>query len=166
MYLTQLTRGQSQKDLTLDQQCTVTRPGIAAIASAFLVELLTSLLQHPLRAHAPAPETSRSSGTSRADEHALGIVPQQIRGFLGSFENLVIRGQSFPQCSACSPKILSEYRKNGWEFVKRALEDKDYVAELSGLAEIQRQADALSQGLEWEDEEEEGVEKDDEGVLL
>ena len=40
------------------------------------------------------------------------------------------------------------------------------MAELSGLAEIQRKADALSKELEWEDEEEEGVEKDDEGVLL
>ena len=135
------------------------------MASAFLVELLTSLLQHPLGAHAPVPATNSSSDITPADEHALGIVPQQIRGFLGSFQNLVIRGQSFPQCSACSPKILSEFRKNGWEFVKRALEDKDYVAELSGLAEIQRQADALSQELEFEDEEE-GVDKDDEGVLL
>ncbi|KAI1173135.1 hypothetical protein F4777DRAFT_581259 [Nemania sp. FL0916] len=158
--------GDSQKDLTLDQQCTVTRPGIAAIASALLVELLTSLLQHPLRHHAPAPTTSSTAQeVDPADEHALGIVPHQIRGFLNRFQNLVIRGQSYPCCSACSPSILSAYRNEGWEFVKRALEDKDYVAELSGLAEVQRKAEALAGDVDWE--EDEGAQgDDDEGVLL
>lgn len=158
---------QSQKDLTLDQQCTVTRPGIAAIASALLVELLTSLLQHPLGHHAPAPATSstapQEAGTT--EEYALGIVPHQIRGFLNRFQNLVIRGQSYPCCSACSPPILSAYRNEGWEFVKRALENKDYVAELSGLAEVQRKAEAMAGEIDWE-EEGSAQGDDDEGVLL
>ncbi|KAJ1326607.1 ubiquitin-like modifier-activating enzyme ATG7 [Microdochium nivale] len=163
--------GDSQKDLTLDQQCTVTRPGIAAIASALLVELLTSLLQHPDGHHAPAPAVAGSSGTvepSPADEHALGIVPHQIRGFLSRFQNINIKGHSYPSCSACSRPILSAYRDDGWNFVKRALDDKEYIAELSGLAEVQRQAEALSGDVDWDEEEGDELDggADDEAIML
>ncbi|PHH78457.1 hypothetical protein CDD83_3976 [Cordyceps sp. RAO-2017] len=85
----------SMKDQTLDQQCTVTRPGVAAIASALLVELLTSLLQHPLGKHAPAPQPTPGSIPDRdPPEHPLGLVPHQIRGHVSTFQNLVIRGHS------------------------------------------------------------------------
>ena len=44
----------STRNRTLDQQCTATRPGLSAIASAISVELAVTLLHHPLRALAPA----------------------------------------------------------------------------------------------------------------
>ncbi|KAH7325890.1 E1-like activating enzyme [Stachybotrys elegans] len=145
----------SMKDQTLDQQCTVTRPGVAAIASALLVEMLTSLLQHPLGKEAPAPQPTQGSIPERdPPSHPLGLVPHQIRGYVSTFQNIIIRGQSYDCCSACSPKVLDAYRTDGWTFVKRALQEKDYVAELSGLAEVQRRAEEMAENVDWEEEDE------------
>lgn len=155
----------SMKDQTLDQQCTVTRPGVAAIASALLVELFASILQHPQKHHAPAPvptSTAANPGLSYdrdPPDHALGIVPHQIRGFLHTFQNMIIRGQSYPHCSACSKQVIAAYKVGGWAFVKKALEDRNFIAELSGLAEVQRKAEAAAAEVEWS--EEEGDEGDD-----
>lgn len=91
-------------------------------------------------------------------------MPHQIRGYVSTFENNIIRGQSYTSCSACSPTILEAYRRDGWDFVKKALMEKDYVAELSGLAEVQRQAEKMSAELDWE-EEEEGADEGD-GELI
>ncbi|KAK4226502.1 hypothetical protein QBC38DRAFT_480253 [Podospora fimiseda] len=157
----------SMKDQTLDQQCTVTRPGVAAIASALLVELFTSILQHPKKQHAPAPVASAGGHFERdPPDHPLGIVPHQIRGFLANWDNLKITGKSFTHCSACSKPILSAYRDDGWEFVKKALESRDYVAELSGLAEVQRQAELAAADVDWSEEEEDLDGEEGEGILL
>lgn len=100
-----------------------------------LVELFVSILQHPAGAAAPAAE---SANAERGD-HPLGLVPHQIRGFLSNFTNLSVTGRSYDCCSACSDKILSAYKTDGWEFVKKALNDKDYIEELSGLKEVREQ---------------------------
>lgn len=76
---------------------------------------------------------------------------------------MLITGRPYDCCSACSPKILEAYEKEGWEFVKRAINEKGYVEELSGLAEVQRKADQLGDELEWDEEE---GEEEGEGVLL
>lgn len=91
-------------------------------------------------------------------------MPHQIRGFLSTFQNMMIRGESYPCCSACSKPILDAYQKDGWEFVKKALEEKDYVAELSGLAEVQRRAEAMAEDVEFSEEED--AEGDDDGEVV
>lgn len=123
---------QSVTDRTLDQQCTVTRPGIAAIASAMLVEILVSLIQHPLGASAPAP----TNVTADRGDHPLGLVPHQIRGYLSNFQNIMIKGNSYDCCSACSDRITGAFKSEGWQFVRKALNEKGFVEDLSGLAEV------------------------------
>jgi ubiquitin-like modifier-activating enzyme ATG7 len=58
---------------------------------------------------------------------------------------------------------LDAYRKDGWGFVKRALMEAGYVAELSGLAEVQRRAEEMAGEVDWEEEDDL---EDGEGELL
>jgi ubiquitin-like modifier-activating enzyme ATG7 len=60
----------SVSDRTLDQQCTVSRPALCSIASALGVELLASLLNHPLKDGAKAHEDP-----NKCDRTELGIIP-------------------------------------------------------------------------------------------
>lgn len=161
----------SLKSATLDQQCTVTRPGVAPLASALAVELLVSILQSPLgpRVVAPSPpnrNTSSSASVVPVDSsddqppHPLGTVPHQLRGFLSNWSNMVIKGKAYDCCSACSPPILEAYEKDRWEFVRRAINEKGFVEEVSGLAEVQRRAEEADGDVDWsegEDDEEEEI---------
>jgi ubiquitin-like modifier-activating enzyme ATG7 len=126
----------STVDRTLDQQCTVARPGLAPIAGALAVEVMTAVLQHPLKAAAPAPHagtgssSSSSSRSSLASEGPLGPVPHMIRGQLSGFGQMCMQGQAFSQCTACSASVLEQYEAKGcwglmlkvvvgcWEMVK------------------------------------------------
>ena len=49
---------------------------------------------------------------------------------------MVISGKTYDCCSACSEKVTDAFAKEGWDFVKRALNKKGYVEELSGLADV------------------------------
>ncbi|KAF2877971.1 autophagy-related protein 7 [Massariosphaeria phaeospora] len=163
----------SIKDATLDQQCTVTRPGVAPLASSLLVELLVSVLQHPSKARAPVDPSKNPKVSSPSSSHAslpapfvhpLGTVPHTIRGYLGTFSNIQVQGQPYDCCSACSDTVLSHYRANPWEFVQRALNERGWVEEMSGLSEVQRKADAAAGELDWDSEGE--LQEEGEGELL
>jgi ubiquitin-like modifier-activating enzyme ATG7 len=154
----------SLKAATLDQQCTVTRPGCAPLASALAVELLVSITQHRLKGRAPAPAPppphsgnhilpAPPTDPTLPDSHPLGTVPHTLRGYLSTWQTLNIVGKSYDCCAACSPKILQCYEKDGWEFVKKALNEKGYVEEVSGLAEVQRLADEAEKAMEMEEDE-------------
>lgn len=79
---------------------------------------------------------------------------------------MLISGPSYDCCSACSPKIVGAYKQDGWEFIKRALTEKDYITELSGLAEVQRKAEEAANDVEWDSEEDVGGVEDEDGELV
>eukprot|EP00501_MAST-03F_sp_TOSAG23-6_P001548 GSMAST32.ASY1.ANO1.1612.1 assembled CDS len=123
----------SMSNRALDQQCTVTRPGLAAIASASAVELMVNILHHPLGS-------------------TLGLVPHQIRGFLSHFSQVLPVARSFDQCIACSPKIISNYRENGADLVIAACNTPKLLEKITGLEELQRKAEeALISMDAWDD---------------
>ncbi|GAA5841415.1 hypothetical protein JCM3766R1_004076 [Sporobolomyces carnicolor] len=156
----------SLSDRTLDQMCTVTRPGLAAIASATAVELMVSVLQHPLGALAPsdvplpsssggaasAPNEPKGDEDSRNDKSVLGEVPHQIRGFLAAFNNLKITGQAYDRCTGCSEMILEAFRREGFELVRKACEDAKHLERITGLDKLEEETERLlAEGVGWED---------------
>lgn len=48
----------------------------------------------------------------------------------------MIKGNSYDRCSACSDKITGAFKSKGWHFVRKALNEKGFVEDLSGLAEV------------------------------
>lgn len=113
---------------TLDQQCTVTRPGCSGIASGIAVELVAALVQHSQRFAAPSLE-----GSSTDSDSPLGATPHQIRGYLGEFRLAPSETEPFPRCICCSPPVLAKYREEGDAFVERIVANSAELEELSGL---------------------------------
>ncbi|EFQ88794.1 hypothetical protein PTT_15197, partial [Pyrenophora teres f. teres 0-1] len=76
-------------------------------------------------------------------------------------------GKSYDCCSACSERVLQAYEKDPWAFVERALEERGWVEEMSGLKEVQRRADEAEGDLDWDEEGEDGGGgMEEEGELL
>jgi len=138
----------SLKDRTLDQQCTVTRPGLSSIASSVAVELLVSILQHPLGANAPA-ETNTDISTPNSG--TLGVLPHSIRGFLPHFTNLQVTGHPFDKCTACSDLVVNEYKSKGVDFLLQAFNSPTYLEDITGLTKMKQE----SEDVQWE------IQKDD-----
>lgn len=120
--------GDSTKDRTLDQQCTVSRPGLAPIASALAVELLVALLHHP-QTYAAPPDSQTS--LAQRPNHPLGILPHTIRGFLTHFTTLLPHTPRFPYCTACSDAVLAKV--NDFEFVSAVAQDPAVLEDTAGL---------------------------------
>eukprot|EP01064_Diplonema_japonicum_P030482 TRINITY_DN5195_c2_g1_i3.p1 TRINITY_DN5195_c2_g1~~TRINITY_DN5195_c2_g1_i3.p1 ORF type:complete len:670 (+),score=178.52 TRINITY_DN5195_c2_g1_i3:2563-4572(+) len=127
----------SLSDRTLDQQCTVTRPGVSDIASALAVELLTAVLSHPEGIYAQPP------GNEGHSTGVLGCVPHQIRGGLYSFDQNLIRGDHFPNCVACSSRVVDMYTEQGFPFLLKVLNDSSYLPEISGITEMLKKSEDL-----------------------
>ncbi|KAH9990024.1 E1-like protein-activating [Russula vinacea] len=150
----------SLTDRTLDQMCTVTRPGLAPIASATAVELLVSLLQHPLGLHAPAPPPGQDPQSQREGEGSvLGLVPHQLRGFLAQFRNMQIIGAAYDRCTGCSETVLKAYETEGFAMLLKAFNETGFLESLTGLDKLHAEGEQALEAVDWE-EEGEGADED------
>uniref|UniRef100_A0A8R1DE97 Ubiquitin-like modifier-activating enzyme ATG7 n=1 Tax=Caenorhabditis japonica TaxID=281687 RepID=A0A8R1DE97_CAEJA len=138
--------GNSTADRTLDQQCTVSRPGLSMIASGMAVELLSSILQYPEPLEAPA-------NLGEADDSAtiLGAVPHQIRGFIGRFQQMTLCVRRFDRCVACGDAIAQEFHQNGWKFVRDVMNSPSRLEEVTGLDELQNSVNQVD--IDFEDDD-------------
>jgi len=152
----------SLTDRTLDQMCTVTRPGLASIASSIAVELLVSLLQHPKGIEAPAPPPVQDVGgppksSTEGTESILGLVPHQLRGFLAQFSNVLITGSAYERCTACSDLVIDEYKRKGFEMLLQAFNDPQYLEQVTGLDKMKEEAEAMLDDVEWGSDDDEEI---------
>uniref|UniRef100_A0A9J8DB79 Ubiquitin-like modifier-activating enzyme ATG7 n=1 Tax=Cyprinus carpio carpio TaxID=630221 RepID=A0A9J8DB79_CYPCA len=132
--------GDSTRDRTPDQQCTVSRPGLAMIAGALAVELMVSILQHPEGGYAVA-----SSSDDRMNEPptSLGLVPHQIRGFLSRFDNVLPASLAFDKCTACSLIVLDNYERDGFQFLAKVFNSShSFLEDQTGLTLLHQETQA------------------------
>lgn len=134
----------SLSNRTLDQQCTVTRPGVSVLASSLACELLISVLQHPLGACAPGDV---NHPPLEPVPLPLGLIPHQVRGYLTHYANLLVVGTAFDRCTACSQNILDAYRASGFSFILNALNDPLSLEQTSKVAELHEESSSFG-GLE------------------
>ena len=63
------------------------------------------------RLYAPAPPIDpKAVPGNTAEEQAegtsiLGLIPHQIRGYLGQFRNILVTGQQYNKCTGCSETV-------------------------------------------------------------
>ncbi|TKS71238.1 ATG7 ATG12-activating enzyme E1 [Collichthys lucidus] len=135
----------STRDRTLDQQCTVSRPGLAMIAGALAVEMMVSILQHSEGGYAVA-----SSSDDRMNEPptSLGLVPHQIRGFLSRFDNVLPASLAFDKCTACSPIVLDHYEREGFNFLSKVFNSShSFLEDLTGLTLLHQETQAAEENV-------------------
>ena len=140
--------GDSTRDRTLDQQCTVTRPGLAPIAGALAAEMLVALRQWrgddetdasgsaEEKKNAQPPAHVGAPGVGEAPPTPLGIVPHQIRGHVSSYAQTLFAAPAFDKCTACSRQVVRLFR--GLE----EDEDEDEDEASSSEEDKKRRADA------------------------
>lgn len=130
--------GNSLKDRTLDQQCTVTRPAVACIASALAVELTVSLLQNEARDGASAYYKISNTAGNVEDipEGILGRIPHSIRGNINAFDYLITATERFSQCIACSDQILEQFDREKRKFVIDALNSAKILEDIAGISDL------------------------------
>jgi len=106
------------------------------MASAIAVELLSSLLHHPLQGRAP-PDTKLN--ITDKPSTVLGSVPHQIRGFLSSFSNVPMVGLQYSQCVGCSSHVVEAYRKDAFGFCLSVFNKPSILEDITGITKMKQE---------------------------
>ena len=138
---------------SLDQACTVVRPGNSFLASSMAVELFVALLHHPEGNYAPA---ELALPLSQSTPNKLGLIPHQIRGYMTHYSNRLVVAPAYDKCTACSPPVLSALESDGWDFVAAVLSDPDVLERVTGLEEMKARMDDDVCGWDVDEEDEDG----------
>ncbi|CAD2104218.1 autophagy-related protein 7, putative [Plasmodium vinckei] len=139
---------------TLDEKCTVTRPGISSISSSIATELLISLTQHPLQFSAPHIESDQyicfdSKGdnlkntnveTSNSFVSCLGATPHIITFNLSNLSMRKLYSDAFDKCVCCSEHVILKYQENKPEFVKKVISESLMLEQITNMGML-KQAD-------------------------
>ncbi|KAJ6622583.1 hypothetical protein B0H10DRAFT_2214224 [Mycena sp. CBHHK59/15] len=99
-------KGKSLTERTLDEMCTVTRPGLASIAASTAVELLA------LHATALPPNSD----------------PAALHG--------AVVGAAYGRFTGCSEADLKGYETQGFDMILQALNDDKFLQKLTGLDQL------------------------------
>ena len=121
--------GDSTRDRTLYQQCTVTRPGLAPIAGALAAEMLVALRHW--RGDEADVKTEEAEATLRSDAPNLrpGAPPAHVgalrapraarlgltrsRGHVSTYAQSLFAAPAFDKCTACSETVVRAFRGRG-----------------------------------------------------
>lgn len=113
---------------TIDEKCTITRPGISSIASALAVELFVDIIK------------------GKKDRHQIrfNLIDMQF-SYQQSYKN--------DQCCCCSMEMVSLLADNGYRFIKEVKCDPKTIEDISGYNETDMQdADIISINSEDDNE--------------
>ena len=100
---------------TLDQQCTISRPGVSMICSGMAIELAMSLMNDALN-----------------DKE----VPHQIRGSLLNYSMQQFSHGCNKNCVACSEGVVGDYLNNREKFLINIMNDPYYIEKISGVEDL------------------------------
>jgi molybdopterin/thiamine biosynthesis adenylyltransferase len=102
----------SMSNRTMDQQCTVSRPGISMIASGLAMEMLVNNLHGG----------------------QIGKSSHFIRGAAGnSFEMVEYENSRFENCVACSVNVITEYLRDKSSFLQNVLNNPNIISKYTGF---------------------------------
>ena len=113
------TPGDTSGNRTLDQQCTISRPGVSMICSGLATELAMS-----------CGNSALNNGEKDED------IPHQLRGNLLNYEINHFNFKYNTTCVACSDNIVKNYLEKRDEFAVNVMNDPYYIEKTCGVHEL------------------------------